>query len=223
MLWGGDDAPQVGPTPDGRTKPDIVAPGDSITSAASDGFAHTRQCTVDTQSGTSMAAPLVAAGAVLVRLSLSLSLSLGAPATPLTTSPRRMAGPAVFHARLLPVGPQDCRGCALPHGHARQSDPHQRCRRHGWVCAQFYLLPIPMNMYALRHAGRRSPTGAGECPDVLTRPRGMEMEAGSRRMGCPSSRLPRVDRASAACTWRRRCTCPAARARCTCRTVCWAH
>lgn len=58
---------KVGPTPDGRIKPELVAPGDNITSAASDGVDSSRQCTTDVQSGTSMAAPLVAAGAALVR------------------------------------------------------------------------------------------------------------------------------------------------------------
>ena len=51
-----------GPTPDGRLKPDLVAPGSSLVSAA-DGEA----CGTVTMSGTSMATPIVTAAAALVR------------------------------------------------------------------------------------------------------------------------------------------------------------
>lgn len=57
----------MGPTLDGRIKPDIVAPGDSITSSSSDNMLSTQQCTFTVLSGTSTAAPSVAAGALLVR------------------------------------------------------------------------------------------------------------------------------------------------------------
>lgn len=53
-----------GPTTDGRLKPDIVAPGELIRSAASDMYGI---CTTRLLSGTSMAAPLVGGSAVLVR------------------------------------------------------------------------------------------------------------------------------------------------------------
>ncbi|GMH38149.1 hypothetical protein BSKO_06033 [Bryopsis sp. KO-2023] len=57
-----------GPTPDRRVKPDIVAPG-LIRSAYSDGgfSSVTGQCRVTTMSGTSMATPIVAGAATLIR------------------------------------------------------------------------------------------------------------------------------------------------------------
>lgn len=62
-----------GPTNDGRTKPQLVAPGDAIVSARSDGQHNSFQCNKGPQhallslSGTSMAAPIVAGAAALVR------------------------------------------------------------------------------------------------------------------------------------------------------------
>jgi hypothetical protein len=62
-----------GPTRDGRIKPDLVAPGEYIVSARSDGSLDTHQCssgdgsTLKAMQGTSMAAPAAAAAAVLVR------------------------------------------------------------------------------------------------------------------------------------------------------------
>ena len=53
-----------GPTIDGRLKPDLVAPGERIRSASSDIYGI---CSTSILSGTSMAAPLVAGTAVLVR------------------------------------------------------------------------------------------------------------------------------------------------------------
>ncbi|HEX5043604.1 MAG TPA: S8 family serine peptidase [Candidatus Polarisedimenticolaceae bacterium] len=56
-----------GPTDDGRWKPDLTAPGTSTVSAAGD-LSHTSgNCGTKTLSGTSMAAPTVAGGAVLLR------------------------------------------------------------------------------------------------------------------------------------------------------------
>ena len=63
---------------DGRIKPDVVAPGSYIISAYSDDNPYTNQCmdqeissieapALTVKHGTSMAAPLVAGAAVLVR------------------------------------------------------------------------------------------------------------------------------------------------------------
>ncbi len=62
-----------GPTKDGRLKPDLLAPGEYIISARSDGDLGTFQCstrdgsTLKAMQGTSMAAPVAAASAVIVR------------------------------------------------------------------------------------------------------------------------------------------------------------
>ena len=55
-----------GPTADGRTKPDLVAPGYTINSAISDPSSSTN-CAFAKWAGTSMAAPVVAGTAALVR------------------------------------------------------------------------------------------------------------------------------------------------------------
>ena len=66
----------LGPTSDGRLKPDIVAPGEDVHSAYSDGQAYSYQCEADGKSaraaltrmsGTSMSTPIVAGSAALVR------------------------------------------------------------------------------------------------------------------------------------------------------------
>ncbi|CAM9313629.1 unnamed protein product [Discosporangium mesarthrocarpum] len=54
-----------GPTPDGRIKPDIVAPGDPLVSASADTSGDT--CAYSTRQGTSMSTPVVAGSAALVR------------------------------------------------------------------------------------------------------------------------------------------------------------
>eukprot|EP01060_Flectonema_neradi_P036771 TRINITY_DN7186_c1_g1_i3.p1 TRINITY_DN7186_c1_g1~~TRINITY_DN7186_c1_g1_i3.p1 ORF type:complete len:1309 (+),score=278.31 TRINITY_DN7186_c1_g1_i3:63-3989(+) len=56
-----------GPTYDMRPKPDIMAPGKSLSSAASDGKQNSYQCTLESKEGTSMATPVVAAAATMVR------------------------------------------------------------------------------------------------------------------------------------------------------------
>ena len=56
-----------GPTVDGRVKPDLVAPGQNVVSAGSDGLRNTNNCDVSALSGTSMATPLVGGAALLVR------------------------------------------------------------------------------------------------------------------------------------------------------------
>ncbi|KAK3276892.1 hypothetical protein CYMTET_15065 [Cymbomonas tetramitiformis] len=62
------DFSSVGPTLDGRIKPDLTAPGESIVSAGTDGrFSGIKQCYVAALSGTSMSTPLVAGAAALVR------------------------------------------------------------------------------------------------------------------------------------------------------------
>lgn len=51
---------------DGRIKPDVVAPGDQVLSAGSDG-SDGHSCQLSAQSGTSMSTPLVAGSAALIR------------------------------------------------------------------------------------------------------------------------------------------------------------
>lgn len=92
-----------GPTLDGRIKPDVAAPGHTIYSTYSDGAAYSHQCgagigdknsTLTTMSGTSMATPITAGSAALVRQYFADgwlahsheapadSVSLSAPAAP---------------------------------------------------------------------------------------------------------------------------------------------
>jgi subtilisin family serine protease len=54
-------------THDGRVKPDVLAPGTGIWSAATDGWIDSRNCDSRESSGTSMASPTVAGLAALVR------------------------------------------------------------------------------------------------------------------------------------------------------------
>jgi subtilisin family serine protease len=56
-----------GQTFDGRVKPDVLGPGQPVMSASSDGKPNTYQCELHSLSGTSMACPLVAGSAVLLR------------------------------------------------------------------------------------------------------------------------------------------------------------
>ncbi len=56
-----------GPTSDGRTKPDLMAPGSSIVSAAGDSSHSDFNCSTKSLSGTSMACPTAAGGAALLR------------------------------------------------------------------------------------------------------------------------------------------------------------
>ena len=57
----------LGPTYDMRIKPDLVAPGYYITSANSAGYGAGRSCDLMLMAGTSMATPVVAGAAALVR------------------------------------------------------------------------------------------------------------------------------------------------------------
>nr|CCC47174.1 putative subtilisin-like serine peptidase, fragment [Trypanosoma vivax Y486] len=56
-----------GPTYDKRIKPELVGPGQMVTSACSDGDLSTNQCTVCAKRGTSMATAAVAGSAALIR------------------------------------------------------------------------------------------------------------------------------------------------------------
>ena len=56
-----------GPTYDGRIKPDILGPGEYVTSAASREHQMEAVCDLGVKAGTSMAAPLVAGSAALIR------------------------------------------------------------------------------------------------------------------------------------------------------------
>jgi PKD repeat protein len=56
-----------GPTADGRIKPDLVAPGQSIRSASGDATLGNNTCGTKLLSGTSMASPIAAGGSALVR------------------------------------------------------------------------------------------------------------------------------------------------------------
>ena len=65
--FGITDFSSRGPTADGRLKPTVVAPGDSIVSASSDGLRDSNNSGLESKSGTSMATPAVAGAAALVR------------------------------------------------------------------------------------------------------------------------------------------------------------
>ncbi len=54
-------------TSDGRLKPDLAAPGQSVRSSRSDGTLNSSNCTTSSGSGTSYASPMVAGAAALVR------------------------------------------------------------------------------------------------------------------------------------------------------------
>ena len=56
-----------GPTEDGRIKPDIVAPGSSILSASGNNITGDGNCFTSDKSGTSMATPVTAGSAALIR------------------------------------------------------------------------------------------------------------------------------------------------------------
>jgi hypothetical protein len=57
----------AGPTLDGRIKPDLVAPGEAVMSAAAGAAGGGSTCALTPKTGTSQAVPLVAAAAALVR------------------------------------------------------------------------------------------------------------------------------------------------------------
>ena len=56
-----------GPTKDGRIKPDLCAPGENVLSASGDDSSQDGNCSYKSMSGTSMATPTLAGGAVLIR------------------------------------------------------------------------------------------------------------------------------------------------------------
>ncbi|MDY7094458.1 MAG: S8 family serine peptidase [Acidobacteriota bacterium] len=106
-----------GPTDDGRIKPDVTMPGESIISANNDSNTGTNNCNTRSMSGTSMAAPGVAGAAALVREYYtggwypSGSAQLGDAFTP---SAALLKGSLVHSAQAMTsVGqsiPADCQG-----------------------------------------------------------------------------------------------------------------
>ena len=56
-----------GPTFDGRIKPEVMAPGQNIVSAKSDGTLNTNNCGLLSSAGSSMATPIVAGSAALIQ------------------------------------------------------------------------------------------------------------------------------------------------------------
>ncbi|RNF21629.1 putative subtilisin-like serine peptidase [Trypanosoma conorhini] len=72
-----------GPTYDHRVKPELVTPGDSIISALSDGNISTRQCTVVSMRGTSMATAALAGSAALMRHHLRKLENVSSPSAAL--------------------------------------------------------------------------------------------------------------------------------------------
>ncbi|CAM9402432.1 unnamed protein product [Ectocarpus sp. 8 AP-2014] len=56
-----------GPTSDSRIKPEVLAPGDAIYSAASDGSMDTHSCRLWAYAGTSMSTPIVAGASAMIR------------------------------------------------------------------------------------------------------------------------------------------------------------
>ncbi|CAN0198488.1 unnamed protein product, partial [Ectocarpus sp. 6 AP-2014] len=56
-----------GPTSDSRIKPEVLAPGDAIYSAASDGSMDTHSCRLWAYVGTSMSTPIVAGASAMIR------------------------------------------------------------------------------------------------------------------------------------------------------------
>lgn len=61
------DFSSKGPTKDGRIKPELCAPGENILSASGTSSSEDRNCSFKAMSGTSMATPTLAGGAVLLR------------------------------------------------------------------------------------------------------------------------------------------------------------
>ncbi|ESL06886.1 hypothetical protein TRSC58_05432 [Trypanosoma rangeli SC58] len=72
-----------GPTYDNRVKPELVAPGEKITSALSDGDIFTRQCTVVKMWGTSMATAALAGSVALIRHHLRKVENVSSPSAAL--------------------------------------------------------------------------------------------------------------------------------------------
>ncbi|KEG13817.1 subtilisin-like serine peptidase [Trypanosoma grayi] len=72
-----------GPTYDKRVKPELLGPGKPITSALSDGDVHTKQCSVTSKWGTSMATAVVAGGVTLMRHHLRLLKNTTTPSSAL--------------------------------------------------------------------------------------------------------------------------------------------
>ncbi|MBL8111242.1 MAG: S8 family serine peptidase, partial [Acidobacteria bacterium] len=71
-----------GPAADGRIKPDLVAPGEDIVSAAGSATQGDLNCATKTLSGTSMSCPAVAGAAALVRQYLAAGFHPTGTATP---------------------------------------------------------------------------------------------------------------------------------------------
>jgi outer membrane protein assembly factor BamB len=102
-----------GPTVDGRTKPDILAPGDSIVSHNGDATA----CNTQTMSGTSMATPTTAGAAILARQYFADGWYPSGAAVPGNSmTPTSAALKAVLTAGARAMTDRDCQTALCPAG-----------------------------------------------------------------------------------------------------------
>ena len=68
-----------GPTMDGRIKPDIIVPGELISSAKGYRHSSSETCDLVSKQGTSMATPVAAAGGALIRQYFEVSEDISLP------------------------------------------------------------------------------------------------------------------------------------------------
>jgi len=139
-------------TRDGRIKPDLLAPGASVVSAASDGWVESFNCDDRQLSGTSMASPTAAGLAALVRqYFLDGYHPGGLPAAGKGFEPSGALVKAVLLASAVDLSPR-CPGVApVP------------SRGQGWGLVRLGdALPLPGDRRRLVVADRRDRFGAGD-------------------------------------------------------------